>query len=197
MERRLNFNQYRAIDLAIFAVILVVFESIASKAALNFSSQPYFISVVPAVTCIVYMRWGAFGCIHAALGGLVYCFATGGTAVQYLIYMVGNLLSAIVLLLLRKIGPAKVKGSLLLSLAMAVLVSLLMQIGRGLVMAVLGGELSLIFGFVLTDVLSGVFAAVIVFIVRRLDGVFENQRSYLLRMQEEERKDKEEGVDEG
>ncbi len=198
MERRLNFGQYRAIDLTIFAVLLVVFESLASKAAFHFSSQPYFLSIVPAVACIVYMRWGMFGCIHAALGGLVYCISTGGTAVYYLIYVAGNLLSVVVVLYLRKIGPAKVKESMALSLLMAVLVAFFMQIGRG-IMAVITGviSLSMIFSFVLTDVISGLFAVVIVFIVRRLDGVFEEQRSYLRRLHEEETNDKEEGVDEG
>ncbi len=197
MERRLNFGQYRTIDLLIFAVLLVVFESIASKAAFHFSSQPYFISIVPAVVCIVFMRWGVFGCIHAALGGLVYCISTRGSAVYYLVYMVGNLLSLVAVLYLKRIGPAKVKGSLALSLLMAVLVSFLMQIGRGAMAVILGlTEPRLIFGFVLTDVLSGLFAVVIMFIVRRLDGVFEDQRSYLLRLQKE-MKDKEEGVDEG
>ena len=198
MGSRLNYSQYRAIDLTIFGVLLIVFESIATKAAIHFSSQPYFISIVPAITCIVYMRWGAFGCIHAAMGGLVYCIATGGSAVHYLIYMVGNLFSAVVLLLLKRIGPAKVRDKVVLSFGMAVLVSFLMQIGRGIVAVIVGAvEISMIFGFVLTDVLSGFFAVVIVLIVRRLDGVFENQRSYLLRVQREEMKDKEEGFDEG
>ncbi|MBR2281814.1 MAG: hypothetical protein IJ863_04235 [Spirochaetales bacterium] len=198
MERRLNFGQYRAMDLTIFAVLLIVFESLASRAAIHFSSQPYFISVVPAIVCIVFMRWGMFGCIHAALGGLVYCISTRGGAVHFLIYMVGNLLSAMAVPYLRRIGPAKVRGSVALSLVMAVLVSFLMQIGRGIVAAIVGHiQPRMVFSFVLTDVISGLFAVVIVLIVRRLDGVFEDQRSYLRRINEEEAKDKEEGFDEG
>ncbi len=198
MERRLNFGQYRAMDLTIFAVLLIVFESLASKAAFHFSSQPYFISIVPAIACIVFMRWGMFGCIHAALGGLVYCISTGGSAVHFLIYIVGNLFSVLGVLYLKRIGPAKVKGSVALSLLMAVLVSFLMQIGRGIVAIIVGYiEPRMVFSFVLTDVISGLFAVIIVFIVRRLDGVFEDQRSYLKRINEDEMKDKEEGFDEG
>ncbi len=198
MERRISYSQYKAIDLSIFAVLLIVFESLASKAALFFSSQPYFISIVPAVVCIVFMRWGVIGCVHAALGGLVYCIATGGGVVYYPIYIVGNLLAGFAVLYLKRIGSARVKGKVALSLLMAVLVSLLMQVGRGIIAIVLGVIAPrAILSFVLADVLSGVFAMVIVVIVRRLDGVFEDQRSYLKRMREEEMKDKEEGVDEG
>ena len=47
-----------------------------------------------------------------------------------------------------------------------------------------------------TDVLSWVFALVIIWIVRRLDGVFEDQISYLVRLKSDEEKEKG-GKDEG
>ena len=197
MEKRMSINRYRLIDLGIFAVILIIFESIASKAALSFSSQPYSISIVSAITCIIFMRWGIYGCFHAALGGFVFCFVTGGSADQYIIYMVGNLFSAAALLLLKRIGPDRIREKLSLSLLLSVLVSLLMQLGRGIVAVVLGASPDMIAGFVLTDSISTVFAMVIIGITRKLDGVFEDQKSYLIRLNREENKDIEEGVDEG
>jgi protein-S-isoprenylcysteine O-methyltransferase Ste14 len=79
---------------------------------------------------------------------------------------------------------------------MAGLVALLMQIGRGIVAVILGNSLDIAVGFILGDVLSGVFAMVIVGIARKLDGVFEDQKHYLLRISKEE-KELEEGFDEG
>lgn len=192
----MSFNQYRLIDLGIFAVILIIFESIASKAALSFTSQPYSISIVSAITCIIFMRWGIWGCFHAALGGFVYCFVTGGAADQYIIYMVGNLFSLAALLLLKRIGPDRVREKVFLSLLLSVLVSLLMQLGRGIVAVVFGASPNMIAGFVFTDSVSTLFAMVITGIVRKLDGVFEDQKSYLIRLNREE-ENIEEGVDEG
>ena len=192
----MSFNQYRLIDLGIFAVILIIFESIASKAALSFTSQPYSISIVSAITCIIFMRWGIWGCFHAALGGFVYCFVTGGAADQYIIYMIGNLFSLAALLLLKRIGPDRVREKVFLSLLLSVLVSLLMQLGRGIVAVVFGASPNMIAGFVFTDSVSTLFAMVITGIVRKLDGVFEDQKSYLIRLNSEE-ENIEEGVDEG
>lgn len=192
----MSFNQYRLIDLGIFAVILIIFESIASKAALSFTSQPYSISIVSAITCIIFMRWGIWGCFHAVLGGFVYCFVTGGAADQYIIYMVGNLFSLAALLLLKRIGPDRIREKVFLSLLLSVLVSLLMQLGRGIVAVVFGASPNMIAGFVFTDSVSTLFAMVITGIVRKLDGVFEDQKSYLIRLNREE-ENIEEGVDEG
>lgn len=192
----MSFNQYRLIDLGIFAVILIIFESIASKAALSFTSQPYSISIVSAITCIIFMRWGIWGCFHAALGGFVYCFVTGGAADQYIIYVIGNLFSVAALLLLKRIGPDRVREKVFLSLLLSVLVSLLMQLGRGIVAVVFGASPNMIAGFVFTDSVTTLFAMVITGIVRKLDGVFEDQKSYLIRLNREE-ENIEEGVDEG
>jgi len=194
--KRRTFSQYRLIDLVLFAVITVIFEVIVSKAARVFPSQPYSISIVSAVTCIVFMRWGLYGCFHAVLGGFVTCYATGGSLDQYVIYVLGNTFSVLAVLYLNKIGSDRVRNSAWLSVFMAGLVALLMQIGRGIVAVILGNSLDIAVGFILGDVLSGVFAMVIVGIARKLDGVFEDQKHYLLRINREE-KELEEGFDEG
>ena len=196
MGKRRTFSQYRLIDLVIFAVITVVFEVIVSKAARIFPSQPYSISIVSAVTCIVFMRWGLYGCFHAVLGGFVTCYATGGSLDQYVIYVLGNTFSVLAVLYLNKIGSDRVRNSAWLSVFMAGLVALLMQIGRMIVAVIMGNSLDIAVGFILGDALSGVFAMVIVGIARKLDGVFEDQKHYLLRINREE-KELEEGFDEG
>ncbi|MCR5761372.1 MAG: hypothetical protein K6F82_05205 [Sphaerochaetaceae bacterium] len=192
MGKRISFKQYRATDLALFAVIMIVFEVIVVKAAPAFSSQPYSLSIVPAVTCIVYMRWGVWGCIHAVLGGLVFCLTSHADVAQYEIYMAGNLLSGVALLLFVYLGKEKVRSKVFLSLAFAVLVALLMQVGRGLVAWMLGNPFGIVLKFVATDSLSGVFAVVIIWIVRRLDGVFEDQKAYLFRINREEEEERNE-----
>ena len=186
MGNRISFNQYRTMDLLFFALILAVCESAVVKAATTFSSQPYVLSTVPVVVCIVYMRWGVYGCLHAVLGGVVGCFVSKGTAAQYGIYCLGNVLSILSLPLLMKVGKDRVRESVSWSLLYAFLVTVLMQIGRGLVATLLGSPLVIVPKFILTDSLSVVFSLVVVWICRRLDGVFEDQKTYLLRINREE-----------
>ena len=94
MKGQRTVGRYRAIDLTLFAVMLAVFEWIVVTASTRwFPNEPYTVSVVPVVTAIVMFRWGPWAAIHAALGGLVFCRASGGGASQYVIYAMGNLLS--------------------------------------------------------------------------------------------------------
>ena len=64
------------------------------------------------------------------------------------------------------------------------LVLLGMQAGRGLAAILLGTEPVVALGFITTDVLSYVFTVLIVRIVSRLDGMLEDQKHYLARVNE-------------
>ena len=183
MSPHMTFAQYRRMDLALFALMLAVSEAlIATAAGRWFPAQPYTVSVVAALTAIVLMRWGAFAAIHAVLGGLVFCAASGGTPAQYVIYCVGNLFSLLALGIIRLVGSERIREDAFLSVAFGLCVLLLMQGGRAVVAAALGAPWGAVVGFFTTDALSGLFTFVIVWISRRLDGIFENQKSYLLRL---------------
>ena len=189
MNRQLSFQQYRAIDLTLFAVMLCISETVIVTAATRwFSDQLYTVSVVAAVVSIVLMRWSPWAAIHAFLGGFVFCFLSRGTAAQYIIYCVGNLFSLLSLLLLRAFGKERIRTDGFLTVGFALCTQLAMQLGRALVALVMGAEPARCVGFVTTDVLSGLFTALIVWIARRLDGIFEDQKHYLLRVNREEEK---------
>ena len=173
-----------------FALMLAVFESLAVVAARRwFPNEPYTVSVVPALTAIVMMRWGGWAGLHAALGGAVFCLMSGARPAHYLIYIAGNLASLGALAWLRRETPEGVRGSAVKSLGLAAAVTLLMQLGRAAVALILGRSAAAALGFFTTDVITLLFTLVIVWIARRLDGLFEDQRHYLLRIhrQEEER----------
>ncbi len=179
------------IDLGLFAVMLFIFEYIIVSAATKwFPGQPFTVSVVAAVTGIVMVRWGAWGGIHAVLGGLMFCMFSGAEPEHYIIYGLGNLLSLLSLLLIKWQGDKKIRTTPLLALTYAAGTQLLMHIGRMAVAVVLGHSLRNCFGFITTDVLSVIFTMVIIWIVRQLDGLFENQKTYLLRLQEEREKER-------
>ncbi|MCC8059623.1 MAG: hypothetical protein LIO81_02095 [Clostridiales bacterium] len=188
MKKQISFQEYRRIDLLLWAVMLMLFETIIIKASNSwFADQPFTVSLAGAMTAIVYMRWGAWGGIHAALSGFVFCLFSGGTVNQYIIYTAGNLFSLASVPLLKRIGCERVREGQYLCLLFPALVLFLMQTGRAAVAVVLGAEPAAALGFYTTDALSMLFTLVIIWIVHRLDGVYEEQRHYLLRIQEEEK----------
>lgn len=185
MKRQRTWKEYRAIDLALWALALAVFEFLIVRAA-NwwFPEQPFTVSLAAAVTSIVYMRWGWWGAIHAAEAGLVFCFFSGAAPNQYIIYCGGNLLSVLAVLLPERLGKERVRTGRL-SLIFPLLVQLLMQAGRALAALALGAEPAAAVGFFTTDSLSLLFTFVIIWIARKLDGVYEDQKHYLLRVHAE------------
>ncbi len=192
MEKRRTVGQYRSIDLAMFALMLILAEALIVSAATRwFPGQPYTVSAVSAVTAIVLMRWGPFAAIHAALGGAVFCMASGATASQYVIYCIGNLLGLGALGMVRWLTAQGIREDGFKTMVFGVVTALLMQLGRGIVSLAFGAGMADLVRFFTTDVISVLFAAVVVWIARRQDGLFENQKNYLLRVSQEEEKEKE------
>ena len=186
MRQQLTWKQYRAIDLSLLGLALAIFEFLIVRAA-NwwFPGQPYTVSLAAAISSIVYIRWGPWGVIHAVEAGAVFCFFSGGTGRQFIIYCVGNAFSVLAVLLLKVFGKERVRTGQL-SLVFPLLVQVLMQAGRAVTALALGAELSSLIGFFTTDSLSLLFTFVIVWIARRLDGIYEDQKHYLLRLHAEE-----------
>ena len=179
MSRPLTFAQYRAIDLILFACILCATETAIVKAStVWFSDQLYTVSAVGAVTAIVLMRWDAFAAIHAALGGFVFCLVSQGTSEQRLIYAGGNLLCLLSLPPLRMLGKERVRNDSFLAVSFGLCALLLMQAGRAAAALALGPAARDCLGFFTTDSLSLLFTGVVVWIARRLDGIFEDQKHY-------------------
>ena len=187
MKRQLSLREYRAIDLSLLALILTIFEFIIIRVSTSglFWDQAYTVSLAAPIAAIVYMRWGWWGGIHAALAGALFCFFYGGRPDQYMIYVVGNLFSLAAVPVLKKLGPERVRTGQTASMLFPLAVILLMQGGRAVMAVILGSGPWEALGFFTTDALSILFTLVILWIVRRLDGVYEDQIHYLLRIQEE------------
>lgn len=191
MKRRLTLAQYRNVDLAIFGGILAVCEYVITLAANRwFADQLYTVSVTSALCAIVLMRWGPWAGLHAVLGGAVFWLASGGTAGQLAIYALGNLGCLLLLPLLGRDGKERIRSDMLFTALFALGVTLAMQLGRAAVALALGTGPETCVGFFTTDTLSDVFAMVVVSLTRRLDGVFEDQKRYLHRLQAQQKKQK-------
>ena len=186
MGRQISFGQYRMIDNIFWGIILAVSEVVIITASSKwFPGQLYTVSVSAAVAAIVMMRWGFIAAIHVALAGLVYAGVQGGSPEQYLYYIIGNELGLAALLFIKAVGRDRIRQNVLLTIAYALTVQILMQVGRGIVSVVLGSDMGAILNFITMDALSELFSILILTIAARLDGVMEYQKDYLLRVQRE------------
>ena len=187
MSGRMSVAQYRATDLSLFAIILIVFESVAVKAATAwFPKEAWTVSCVAAVTAIVMVRWGPWCGIHAVIGGIVTVLVSKGSATQFLIYGIGNFAALAVWPLEKMWGWAKLKENSLLNFLFSALVLLAMQTGRMLTALILGTKAEELPLFITTDVISYIFTLTIVWIAGRLDGILEDQKHYLRRINDPE-----------
>lgn len=186
----LSFKQYRVIDLIIMAVALTFSEALIAVAATKwFSYIEYVLSPTLAIVCIVMMRWNGFAVIHAALGGVVLCIASGAITEQYAVYAAGNCGILIAILLLKLVGKKRVADSWFLTVIYAVISYLGAQTGRWLIGLMLGGSVNDIVRYLTTDCLSLAFAIIVLLISRKMDGLFEDQVAYLVRVDEERREE--------
>lgn len=191
MKGQITLRQYRGMDLFLFTALLCVGEALSTFAALKwFPGEPWTLSLTPAVTAIVMVRWGGFAAIPAVLGAFVFCLASGAAPFQFAIYCIGNLLAMALLPLVKGEGWKRLHDQVLLALLYGLLTALLMQLGRALIALVMGTDLSVCGGFIITDALSALFAALIVWITRKLDGMLEEQTHYLRRVKEEQERER-------
>ena len=185
-----SFRRYKAVDLAIWTFIAGIFEAVATLAASKwFPNELYCLSVTIAVVSIVMMRWGGFAAIQAVVGGAVYSFLLAGADIEKIaVYCIGNCFMLFGLLMLKFVGKEKIRSKFMLTAVFAVLMYCLAQVGRGVVGMFFGGDAGAILGYLLTDPITLLFTVVVVLISRVPDGLFEDQKHYIIRTDDERRK---------
>ncbi len=194
--KALTYKQYRTVNIILLTLIFVIAESAVTLGAnLWFRELPYVLSLAVLFTSLEMMRWRGFGAIAAVVSGVVFCAASGAAPRQYLIYCAGNLAMLLALIFLKKVGYGKVRESALLSIGYVLIVFLLAQLGRWAVSLIFGAEPLMLVQFVTTDSLSALFAIIAILILRNSDGVYEEQRSYLMRLEEERKAKDDHGED--
>ena len=186
MNKQMTLGQYRTLDIAMLSGAYAGCEILIYVASTFwYARELYIASPVAIVTALVMMRGGSWAGIPALGGGLLYACLRQGTWQQLLTYGAGNLLALTALILFRLLGKERIRKSAFLSMMYAFAVQLLMQAGRALVAAVLGTDIGAALGYITTDILSTLLTVVIIWIARKPDGLFEDQKHYLLRLQSE------------
>lgn len=193
-SRLISFRQYCLTDLFLFAVILIAFELLLHYALKAFGASAVFIfSPLLPIVLLVMMRWGWPAVFYAVFDGLLYCLLNlktqGFEKSFFAIYIIGNAAVMILLLMTKFMGRDKIRGKWYFSLLFTVAGWLAIVLGRAIVAACFGKSFVGVILNQFTEPMSLALGLVIILVMRRLDGMFESQKSYLLRL-DKERKEK-------
>lgn len=183
-SRLISLRQYRLTDSLIFAAILAAFEIIIHYAFVALKGE-FMFSPMLAIVLLVMMRWGWQSVFYAVGDGLLFCLLNMNSQAfrpeLFAIYIIGNAFIMLLLLATKFMGKQKIAGKWYFSALFVVLGFLAVVAGRTIVALCFG------YGFVptvleqLSDLISLAAAILVILTMRRLDGMFEDQKHYLLR----------------
>lgn len=197
-SRFISINQYRFTDLFIFLLILAVGELLQFFAMKWFPRAAlYTVSFMVPITLIVMIRWGWPSVIYALLSGVIYCALNQLSGVWYATYIIGNAFIALLLIPIKFIGKEKIIKKWWATLLFVVAAWVLVYLGRSAVFAIgyaiLPVENAVAYSglitFAVLEALSLALAIAVMLVLRRLDGLLEDQHKYIRRL-DKERKEK-------
>lgn len=192
-SRLISLGRYRATDLFLFAVILAIFDLLAYLAIrLMPNGAMYVFTLTVPIVLLMMMRWGWWCVLYAIFDGVVISALNSPTVWQnYLSYTIGNLAILLLLIPLHYIGKQRIAGKWYFTALFVVFGWLLMNLVTSFVQFICGeGFLSSLLGNLglgLTGFLSLAIGIVLLLVLRRLDGMFEDQIHYLKRLDKERR----------
>ena len=131
------------------------------------------------------MRWSGYAVIHAVVGGIAFCAASGATIEQSLVYCIGNVLALSALLLTFVWDKEQLRKDPFKRSMFAVTAYMGAVLGRWLVSLIFGGDLAALVVYATTDIISLLFAIIVLSLMAKADGMIEDQKTYLLRVQRE------------
>lgn len=190
-SRLISLKQYRATDLFIIALILVIFDLLMHFGlALIPQAELFVFTLTVPIVMLVMMRWGWWSVFYAIGDAVLLLAINSQTAWEsYLAYILGNSSMLLILIPWHFIGKQKVAGKWYLSASFVVLAWILSIIVNATVQACCGVNFGVAFlglaGFGMSGMIALLIAVVLVLLLRRFDGVFEDQIHFLKRQEEE------------
>lgn len=191
-SRLISLKQYKTTDLFLFALILAASETINYFIINKWfqGSVTYIFSLILPIALTVMMRWGWEGILYAMVGGALFCAFNGASWQSYLIYIIGYALIGVMLFATKFFGKERIRSKWYFSVLFVVLGWIAACIGKILVRCCLGNvNFWGLLDFFTTDLFNLVAGVVVVLVLRKLDGMFEDQKAFLKRL-DKERKDK-------
>lgn len=189
----ISLGQYRTTDMFLFAGILALAEILTHFAAAWFPEAAiYSFSLMLPIVTVVIMRWGWYGIIFAAADGALYCLLNGYGAAAYLPYVVGNAFVAAELLFILILKKKRITDNWYFSALLLVVGWIAVNLARTLLAVAVGdgfsAAASVAFGLGDNGLLALAMGILVVCVLRRFDGMFEDQKGYLLRQEKEKRR---------
>lgn len=187
-SREISLSQYRTTDLFLFAVVVGLAELLAFGATIWFPDEAVFsFSFMLPLVLLVMMRWGWPSVFYAVESAIIYCALHSLSWQYYLTYILGNASIVIVLVYLMPIGKERVAKSAILSVLLVIIAWIVEVLVRSIMLVITGvssfvPSLVLMCGFADCGLLSLVMGVIAILVVRRFDGLFEDQKAYLLRL---------------
>lgn len=192
---QITFKQYRTMDVIILVALTIIFEGITTAATNKwFALQPIAMSIGLAMVCVTMMRWGWQAAFTAFASGFVFCVISGATGEQYLIYCIGNLCALVALFWVKRFGKDGIRGSVPKLLVFGTTAYFGMALGRWLVSLVFGGDIMALLVYATTDIMTLAFAILVLLLFRKADGMLEDQKAYLFRLERERKAAEDEPV---
>ena len=187
-SRLISLREYRLLDLFIFTVVIVAFNLLAHYAPLLFPDGALFtFTLTLPIILLVMIRWGWQSVFLAVIDGVLHCLLKNYDWQYYLMLILGNCFSMLLLLMVKFMGKQKITGKFYFSVLFVVSGWLLIVLGRSAVAEIVGlGFVRCILGWYgLADLLSLAVAIILILVFRRFDGMFEDQKHYLIRKDKE------------
>lgn len=189
-SKLISIKQYRLGDLFVFTLIAAIAELVCYYSRFWFPGAAYYtLNLMLPVITLVMVRWGWPGIILAVAEGALGCAIRGSGWESYIIFMVSNAAIAIELLVLKLIGAERLQKRWYWAFLVVLSGWVAVNFTRTCIYAAFYGDflvsLATWFGLFEGGLLALVMGELIILICRRLDGMFENQKRYLLRLKKE------------
>ena len=190
-SRLISVKQYRTTDLFIFAAIVIIFDLLVHFVPMLFPSEIIFsFCLTVPITLLVMIRWGWYSVFFAIGDALLLTVINNPSVWQsYLCYGVGNASLMLMLIAVKLLGKKRIASTWYFTLLFVVCGWVLQNLTLTVMNAICGypfvTHLSLNFGFGITGMLSLGMGLVISLVLRKLDGMYEDQIEYLKRLKGE------------
>lgn len=192
---KISYKQYKLLDIFLFLVLTCVFETVNVFAVKRWFPDMFFsVSLTLTISLIVLVRWNLISAIFPVVGGALYCLLMQLLATDkavdystYIIYIVGNSFVLFSWFLFKFLPKEKLFSKWYLTLIYPLAGFILVVLGRTLAaLCFHPDKFAEFFGsFVFAESLNAAFAVIALLILRRFDGMLEDQKSYLKRVAQE------------
>lgn len=187
----ISYNQYKLVDIMLFMVIMAALEAVNVFAIKKwFPDMTFAVSLMFTVSLIVLVRWNFLAAIFPVLHGVLFCafmsvFEPVGID-EYVIYAAGNSFILLSWFLFKFIPKEKLFSKWYFTIILPVIAFALVLLGRSAVAACFGNDfLKYLGNTFFAESLNAVFALLALIILRRANGMIEDQKTYLKRVARE------------